>query len=257
MKVCNVADKRKRAMPKKLRDRAAQAKARHQQRAVVPDLAFSVEAGSFGSPYRSADDAAWASLLFEAFGTRMGSVAHVFILHLARLCSADFDQAKGGWAPNEDELQAAIAIVQSLAPRNEAEAALAAQAVAVHFAAMKMGKQIATMSYPDPRTVAALAALGKVYAGQLETMQKLQGRKTVKQRITVRYERHNHNHQHVHIEGGGGSGSGGQAQEPCDDRNSGNGNNRRPLIEHEGSASVSRSDAAGNVVPMSRKQRQG
>lgn len=41
------------------------------------------------------------------------------------------DEKARAWRPNEDELQTALALVQSLAPRNEAEAALAAQAVAI------------------------------------------------------------------------------------------------------------------------------
>ncbi|MDQ3458596.1 MAG: hypothetical protein M3498_04700, partial [Deinococcota bacterium] len=108
-----------------------------------------------------------------------------FINHLARLCSSSWDETAGRWRPNEFELQTAIAIVQGMKPKNEPQAALAAQAVAVHFATMKVGARVAGMSYPDPRTIAALAALGKVYAGQLETMQKLKGKKTTRQRITV------------------------------------------------------------------------
>ena len=85
------------------------------------------------------------------------------------------------------------------------------RAVALHFTMMKVANNIAGRSEPDARTVAALASLGKAYARQLETMQSLQGKRTSRQKITVRNERHVHNHQHVHVTGRGAE-IGGQPQ---------------------------------------------
>jgi hypothetical protein len=176
-------------------------------------------------------------LFYEAFGTRHGNVANTFLNHLSRLCSTQFDQEQGAWVPNADELLTAIAMVQSQKPRNEAEAALAAQAVALHFAAMKVGRHIAAMTYPDSRTIASLARVGKAFSGNLETMQKLKGRKTARQRITVHHERHIHHHQHVHVEGGA-SNSGGQAHAPMGARSD----------EHEPLAALRGTHQTGKVV---------
>ena len=190
-------------MPAKLRAQAATAIKRHQSRPITPEVAVTVDDGgwSLTSPYSNLDDLSWAALLFEAFGTRQRAVADVFINHLARLCSTAWDGTV--WRPDEGELQAAIAIVRSVAPKNESQAALAAQAVAIHFTTMKVATNLAGRSAPDARTVAALASLGKAFSQQLETMQKLQGKRTSRQRITVKNERHIHNHQHVHVTGGG------------------------------------------------------
>lgn len=195
---------RRPVMPAKLRERARAATERHQGRPIAPDVHVTAEEGrwSYSNPYRAADELAWCALLFEAFGTRQRGVADVFVNHLARLCSAQWDETAQAWRPNEHELQTAIALVQSLAPRNEAEAALAAQAVAIHFATMKLAHHVAGRSNPDARTLASLAALAKAYVKQLEAMQQLKGRKVSRQKITVRNERHVHHHQHVHVDRG-------------------------------------------------------
>jgi hypothetical protein len=65
--------------------------------------------------------------------------------------------------------------MQSMKPRKEAQAALAAQAVALHFAAMKVGRHLATVTFPDARTVASLAAVTKAFSGALDTNQSLKG----------------------------------------------------------------------------------
>lgn len=232
-----MADKKR--MPAKLRAKADQAKQRHQKRAIAPDVAVKVTptGWDYENPYRAADEPAWWALFYEAFGTRHGGVASTFIEHLARLCSWSFDMEKG-WQPKEGELQTAISIVQSMKPRNESEAALAAQAVALHFASMKLGRFIGTVTYPDARSVASLAAVSKAYAGTLETNQKLKGRKTARQRITVHHERHVHHHQHVHVEEGGAN-SGGQSHAPT----LGEGSSR---IEH--GRALSGPDQGGRIV---------
>jgi hypothetical protein len=126
-----------------------------------------------------------------------------------------------------------------MAPKNEAQAALAAQAVALHFTMMKVARNIGKRSEPDGRTVAALASLGRAYAQQLETMQRLQGKRTSKQRITVKNERHVHNHQHVHVAGGGAE-NGGQAYEAS-----------QPRLSCDGlSAPLRGEDETGHVVPL-------
>lgn len=232
---------RKPTMPVKLRQRAKAAKERHQARPIAPEIEITADADgwSYGNPYRLADELAWCSLMFEAFGTRQSGVANVFVNHLANLCSTRWDDSAKAWRPNEDELRTAIAMVQSLAPRNEAEAALAAQAVAVHFATMKLAQHLAGLSNADSRTLAALAALSKAYVRQLEAMQTLKGRKVSRHKITVRNERHVHYHHHAQRRG---SEIGGQPYGP----------HATVTEEH---ASLPSPHATGVVVPMSRKAR--
>lgn len=232
---------RKPPMPAKLRQRAKAAKERHQTRPIAPEIEITAKANgwSYGNPYRPADELAWCALLLEAFGTRQSGVADVFISHLAGLCSSQWDQTAAAWRPNEHELRTAIAMVQSLAPRNEGEAALAAQAVAVHFATMKLAHNLAGRSCPDSRALAALAALSKAYVRQLEAMQALKGRKVSRQKITVRYEKHDHKHVHVHHEGGSAE-FGGRVHEP----------RTAPAGEYEGSATLPRQNPKLVVVPV-------
>lgn len=207
-----MANKRKPAMPAKLRAKGEAAIERHQRRPIAPDVAMTAKDGewSYGSPYSASDELAWCALLFEAFGTRQTSVANVFVNQLAQLCSSHWDEDAHAWRPDEQQLQTAIALVQSLAPKDVAQAALAAQAVAIHFATMKLAHSFIKHSWTDARSMASLAALGKTYVRQLEAMQGLKGKRTSRQRITVSYERHNHNHQHVHVAGGSAE-FGGQA----------------------------------------------
>lgn len=227
-------------MPEKMRAEAADAKARCRKLPVAPEVRIDMPADSdwwdFGNPYSERDLENWFALICAAFGTRLYDVAYTFVQQLADLCPTEWSEKHSRWKPTEQSLRMAIAIVGSVKPRNEAEAALAAQMVAIHFASMKMGKEIAGRSYPDPRTMAAQAALAKAYASQMDTMNRLKGRKTTRQKITVKYERHNHEHRHVHFEGGDGN-SGGQPHEA----------RARPI---EASAQVSGDGTLGEVLPF-------
>src|SRR5262245_57896230 len=113
--------------------------------------------------------------------------------------------------PNSWELRGAIQIVRSTKPRNEAEACLAAQMVAVHLMQMKLSAQALKHSWPEPRTCAIAGKLARTYAMQLETMAKLKGRGSC-QRITVRkFSQHEHKHIHLHQ---GSTENGNQPHEP-------------------------------------------
>ena len=241
-----MANNRKPAMPAKLRERGAAAVVRHQGRPIAPEVEMTAAEGkwSYGSPYRPADELAWCALLYEAFGTRQRAVANVFVTQLAQLCSSTWDDEAQAWRPDEQQLQTAIALVQSLAPKDEAQAALAAQAVAIHFATMKLAHSVIKHSWTDARSMASLAALGKTYVRQLEAMQGLKGKRVSRQRITVKNERHMHNHQHVHVAGGARK-NGGQAHEGNERRDGGDGVD--PTVRGQ--------DAAGNVVPLCGSER--
>jgi hypothetical protein len=200
-----MAGKKRRAKPMKpmLQELGEAAIARMWTRPATPDIGVAECDGgwTFHSPYQPEHAEQWEALLLDAFATRSAATFEMFTSQLSRLCSQSWDDKAGVWLPNERELVAAIQIVRSMAPRNEAEAALAAQAVAVHFATMKLGEHL--RSYADPRTVAIMAKAARTYASQVETMDRLKGRKVARQKITVRHEKHIHQHQHVHFERGG------------------------------------------------------
>jgi len=88
------------------------------------------------------------------------------------------------------------------------QAALAAQMVAVHLMMMEVSERcLRTYKCADPHLLSAASKLARTFAIQSETLAKLQGRKTSRQKITVSYERHEHKHMHVH---GGEKENGGQ-----------------------------------------------
>ena len=79
-------------------------------------------------------------------------------------------------------------------PPYEMEAALAAQMVAIHLLTMKVTARAIKYDY-DTRTAATAGKLARTFTLQMETLQKLRGRKrTARQSITVRKELHQHVH---------------------------------------------------------------
>ena len=200
-------------MPQVLRELGETAIRRHRKRQATPELKFTTDNGTwwFSSPYADQDEDHWVALLFEAFGTRSQATFRTFMGQLAELCSTDWNEAESAWHPAQDELVAAVQIVRSTKPRNEAEACLAAQMVAVHLMQMKLSARALNRGYPEPRTCAIAGKLARTYAMQLETMAKQKGRGSC-QRITVRkFSQHEHKHIHLHR---GGSENGNQPHEP-------------------------------------------
>ena len=201
------------AMPQILKDLGAGAIERMERRSATPEIEITTnETGwTFSSPYRAEDLVEWEALLFDAFATRSAAAFHVFTTQLAALAPTVWKGEGEGWIPDHWELRAAIQIVRSVKPRNEAEACLAAQMVAVHRMQMKLSAQALSRSWPEPRSCAIAGKLARTYAMQLETMAKLKG-KGSRQRITVRkYSQHEHKHIHLHQ---GGCENGNQPHEP-------------------------------------------
>ena len=153
------------------------------------------------SPHSDPD--LWMLQLAEAFGTRSHSVIMTFLAQLEALCGRNFWDAEAKqWRLDEVEYNAAIALVNSIKPRDELEAALAAQMVAVHLLTMKVAARAIQYEY-DTRTAAVVAKLARTYAIQLETLRAGRTRKPVtRQSIKVRKELH----QHVHYHGPRGEG---------------------------------------------------
>lgn len=149
------------------------------------------------SPHSDVD--VWMLQLAEAFGTRSQSVISTFLNQIEALCAGKFwdDEAKQ-WRINEHEFSAVLAFVNSAKPRNEMEAALAAQMVAVHLLTMNVAAR--ALKYDsDTRTAVAAGKLARTFAVQIEALRSLRGgKRATRQSIKVSRETHHHQHIHVH-----------------------------------------------------------
>lgn len=181
------------------------------QRPIPPGVMFEPddEGGySIASPHSDSD--LWELQLASTFSTRSESVIRYFIGSLRDLCGSSWDASNERWKPNETELTAVIAMVQDMRPKTTAEAALAAQAVAVHLCTMRLAKQALNSGGIVMDCDAALMGkLARTYAQQMETLRGMQGkRRTTRQSIKVKKELHQHVHYH-HT--GGDAGNRGQS----------------------------------------------
>ena len=243
--------KRKPPMPEALRPFIDRARARHMKRPPNPGVAVEGSESfgwTLGPNHRDRD--AWEVQIADAFGTRSASACQVFLDQLSGLCIGSYG---GHWEPNEQELNAALNMVSGIRPRNEVEAALAVQMVAAHMMMMKLSAQALRNPYGDPRTAALAGKLARTYAMQCETLAKLKGR-AGKQKITVKYERHDHRHEHKHLHaetGGEGPIFGGRPQEPSARVG------RVSPIEHEPGAALRSPDPARDALPMPGDERAG
>lgn len=183
-----------------------------QDKPFVPDI--ELRKGEWWRPPHDSqvDKDRWWAMFFDMLGTRQAAVVDMFFDTLSKLVGSTYDDAEKSWVPNRDELRAVFGMIQSMKPRNSAEAALAAQLVALHLNQLKLASGIANWSGSDARTVAVMARITRAYADGLLTLQRLKGKgRTSKQVIRVETHKHVHHHQHVHVEGGGPD-FGGQAQ---------------------------------------------
>lgn len=232
--------KRKAApMQPSLKPWVEQAERRARRRPITPGIM--IDAHKDGNQFTAPHDGqnAWELQIADAFGTRSVPVMKLFLDQLAGLCGEDFDYSVEVWKPNEMELNAILAIVNSVRPKDESEAMLACHMCATHLMMMRTAKQ-ALKGYMDIQTAATAGKLARTYVMQLDALGKLRGKgSSSRQRITVKHEKHVHHHQHVHIEGGG-SEFGGQPHEVMDDRPDKNG----------GRAALPSPDQGGRVVPL-------
>lgn len=234
-------------MDEKMRPFIETARKRHMRRPPNPGVRIEQEGKQgwkFGSMHRDLE--AWEIQIFDAFGTRSQSTVWTFLNQLTLLCYGQPDYGPMGWTPDENEINAAINIISGSRPRNEIEAILVAQMVAIHIMLMKTAARSLRFGECEPNAAATAGKLARTYAIQCDALAKLKGR-SGKQRITVRYERHNHNHDHKHIHAeidGGVSGFEGRPQGPSA-RVGG-----VSAIEHEPGPALSGPDAARDGVPM-------
>jgi hypothetical protein len=139
----------------------------------------------------------WQAQLGEAFGSRSKAVITLFLRQLEALCSEDhWDEKARQWRLDENEFSAALAMVNAIKPRNEMEAALAAQMVSVHLMQMKCAARAIRFEH-DTQTAGVAAKLARTFVMQMQALQALRGRsKHVRQSIKVTKELHQHVHYH-------------------------------------------------------------
>jgi hypothetical protein len=131
----------------------------------------------------------WAITLHEAFGTSESSFADELLSQLLNTTHHHKD------APAKAAtLNAALAAVCGIGPRDETEAMLAAQMVATHGAAMELLRRAMQAEYRHNLQDAGNLAvkLLRTYAAQLEALQRYRGKG--QQKVTV---------EHVHVHQGG------------------------------------------------------
>lgn len=238
-------------MPDELRALAVAASKRHKGRSIPPQVRHGgrerPRSVMHDCPYRDEDWSLWVMLFLDTFGAGSMQVADAFFHQLAALCPDVLYEGEERARTDEEALRQAIAIVYGIKPRNEIETCLAAQAVALHFASMKIGERIGRYSYVEPRDAAALARLSKAFANNVQTIQALRGRKSAKQLFVVKKETHVHYHadQHLHP-GEGGQEIGGQPHAAVGSRSAKNG----------GCPALPSSNEGGEVVSLSIREGQ-
>ncbi|WP_324740098.1 hypothetical protein U8326_10025 [Tsuneonella sp. CC-YZS046] len=118
---------------------------------------------------------------------------------LEALCSRDiWDDEARQWRLDENQFSAALALINSIRPRNEMEACLAAQMVAVHMMQMQTSARALKHKH-DIKTAATASKLARTFTMQIEALQALKGkRRSTKQNIVVTKETHQHVHYHDH-----------------------------------------------------------
>lgn len=182
---------RKPRLPAGLREIADAARAEHEGRSCAPRIKIekTKKGWRFSCPYSDRDGPQWEALLFQAFGTRSGAIMDHFLEVFTELVGdGEWDDKRQTWLPKQGDFDAMIAIIHSLQPQNEAQAAHAAQLCALHLSAMKLGKSAAR--YGDERTAAIFNKTVRAYGDGMERLARLQGRlapREVNQTIQVVY----------------------------------------------------------------------
>lgn len=155
----------------------------------------------------------WDTQLHLAFGSRSRALVSAFLGNLKRLCRSDWDDGVAAWKPNERDLNAAIAFISDIQPRNAVEASLAAQMFAIQLLQLRLAGQAFNSGGMVMEKDAALASkLARTYTMQLESLNAMRGgKKPSRQSISVKRESHHHQHIHVHR---GGEENDDRPQEP-------------------------------------------
>ena len=226
---------------RELRDGMAKAEARAFARPYPPGIILEpagFDKEHWTSPHN--DVGLWQLQLADALGTRSRAVVITFISQLEALCGkSHWDDHAKQWRIDENELSAVLAMVNTIKPRDEIEAALAAQMVAVHLLTMKLAAR-ALKYESDTQSASVLAKLARTFTIQMEALRANRTKRPVsRQSIKVRKE----THQHIHYHRG-------------DDGNDRQAHGRATDVVDE-CAALPSPDAGGRVVPLPSRKGQG
>lgn len=187
-------------------------------------------------------------MLADAFGTRSYAVMSTFLQQLETLCCERWwDEEAQQWRLNEPTFNTILALVGSIKPKNEMEAAFAAQMAAVHMLSMKVSARAIRYEY-DTKTVHAAGKLARTFVMQMQELRAMRGKtKSTRQNIKVSRETHHHQHIHVHREAGENDGQSHAPSEPvC----------RNPAaITIDDRDALPGADEGGRVVPLPSRAR--
>ncbi len=119
------------------------------------------------------DEVGWQVQLKAAFGTTSGAFVDAEISRLLAALRATRDDL-----PLETKVNAALAVIAGVAPRNEVEALLAVQMAMTHIAAMRMLTELNRLSpHVSPAGVAIAGTVStkllRAFSGQAEALAKL------------------------------------------------------------------------------------
>lgn len=161
---------------------AAQARERKStRRPPLPVATRRTEAGEFQLGSAVTDERLFQDLLLDACGTRSSAWADRTVSDLANLRGGKTD-------PQANEtLSYGLAFLHGLAPRDEVEAALGAQMLAIHTATMTLARRTASAEMRDQYRDYGnlLVKTTRTFAAQVEALAKL--RSGGKQQVEVRY----------------------------------------------------------------------
>ena len=169
-------------------DRAVQARQRILTKRCPIEVRIAEGATGAVSP-NHADAQGWRMQFLDAFGTRSDDLSLVLLGQLEKVCRQRGQKDLSQLATN-----AALAIVDGIAPENETEAMLGVQMAGTHALAMEMLGRARHAEHLPPTSDYANLAIRflRTYTMQMDTLAKLRR----KGQQTVRVE-------HVHVHDGG------------------------------------------------------
>lgn len=229
-------DRSKPEPPAQLKANEAKASARALKRPLSPGIIYEQAGEHFSPTAPHSDLGRWELQIFDAFGTRSRSIVLTFLHQLRRLVPDVWIEGAESPKPDEVELNAALAMVADIQPRNIMEAALAAQMVAIHWLQMRIASQACNQfsQVTSPQDAALAGKLARTFAIQMEMLTKLRGKQRASRQI-IRVRKELHQHVHYHHDRGDAQNDG-QPQAP-----------RTATTEQ--SASLPSPDAGGEVLP--------
>ena len=211
------------------------------RRPISPGIMFEPDGDGYRGTAPHSDLGLWELQLADCFATRSESVIRSFVDGLKALCSQAWDAPNESWKPNETELNAVLAMVGDIQPRNVAEACLASQMAAVHLLTIRLAAQALNRGHMVlDRDAALTGKLARTYAMQLETLQSLRGKRR-STRQTIKISRESHHHQHIHMHRG--------------DEENGRQPHAAGTPAAENCPSLPSPDAGGEVVPIAGRRR--